>query len=56
MTKTLTDYDVLVYVKMSQQRHLKQCQNDIIEQKTLNDSCHKHKPYFISKTYVMSWL
>jgi len=46
MTKTLTGYDVLVYVKMSQQRHLKQChiciQNVIIERKTLNDICHKH--------------
>jgi len=26
----------------------------IIERTTLNDSC--HKPYFIFKTYVMSWL
>jgi len=46
MTKTLTGYDVLVYVKMSKQRHLKQChfciQNVIIERMTLNDSCHKH--------------
>jgi len=25
MTKTLTGYDVLVYVKVSKQRHLKQC-------------------------------
>jgi len=42
MTKALTGYDVLVYVKMS----VKQChiciQNVIIERKTLNDSCHKH--------------
>jgi len=46
MTKTLTGYDVMVYVKTSYQRHLKQChiciQNDIIEQKTLNDSSNKH--------------
>jgi len=43
MTKTLTGYDVLVYVKVSQQRHLKQChiciKNGITEQMTLNDSC-----------------
>jgi len=43
MTKTLTGYDVMVYVKMSLQRHLKQChiciQNVIIKRKTLNDSC-----------------
>jgi len=59
MTKTLTGYDVMVYVKMSLRRHLKQChiciQNVIIERKTLNDSCHKHA-YFIFKTDVMSWL
>jgi len=46
MTKTLTGYDVLVYVKISLQRHPKQChiciQNVIIERKTLNDSRHKH--------------
>jgi len=47
MTKTLTDYDVMVYVKLSWQRHLKQCnifciQNVIIEWKTLNHNCHKH--------------
>jgi len=45
MTKTLTGYDVLVYVKMSKQSNLKQChiciQNVIIEQKTLNNSCQK---------------
>jgi len=44
MTKTLTGYDVLVYVKILQ-RHPKQChiciQNVIIERKTL-DSRHKH--------------
>jgi len=59
MTKTLTGYDVMVYVKMSLRRHLKQChiciQNVSIERKTLNDSCHKHA-YFIFKTDVMSWL
>jgi len=58
MTKTLTGYDVMVYVKMSLPRHLKKChiciQNVFIERKTLNDSC--HKPYFIFMTYVMSWL
>jgi len=45
-TKTLTGYDELVYVKVSKQRHLKQChiciKNVIIERMTLNDSCHKH--------------
>jgi len=45
MTKTLTGYDVVVYVKMSQ-RQIKQChiciQNVIIERKTLYDSCYKH--------------
>jgi len=44
MTKTLTGYDVLVYVKVS--NNLKQChiciKNVITEQMTLNDSCHKH--------------
>jgi len=44
MTKTLTGYDVLVYVKVSYQRHLKQChigiQNVITVRMTLNDSCH----------------
>jgi len=58
ITKTLTGYDVMVYIKLSWKRHLKQChiciQNVIIERKTLNDS--RHKPYFIFKTYVMSWL
>jgi len=37
---------MMVYVKMSLQRHLKQChiciRNVIIERNTLNDSCHKH--------------
>jgi len=46
MTETLTGYDVFVYVKVSQQTHLKQChiciKNAIIERMTLNDSCHKH--------------
>jgi len=46
MTKTLTGYDFMVYVKVSQQRHLKQShiciQNVITERMTLNDSCHKH--------------
>jgi len=46
LTKTLTGYDVMVYVKMSQQRHLKRChiciKNVITEQMTLNTSCHKH--------------
>jgi len=42
MTKTLTGYDVLVYVKVSYERHLKQChiciKNVITERMTL----HKH--------------
>jgi len=25
LTKTLTGYDVMVYIKVSKQRHLKQC-------------------------------
>jgi len=48
MTKTLTGYDLLVYVKVSYQRHLKQChicikKKVITERMTLNDSCHKHE-------------
>jgi len=58
MTKTVIGYDVMVYVKMSH-RHLKQChiciQSVIIEQKTLNDSCHKHALTLLH-IQVMSWL
>jgi len=47
LTKTLTGYDVLVYVKVLKQRHLKQChiciQNVISEQKTLNDTLSEKK-------------
>jgi len=40
MTKTLTGYDVLAYVKMSWQRNLKQCH--------LHSKCH----YWAKYTYV----
>jgi len=60
MTKTPTGYDVLVYVKVSKQRHLKRChiciQNVITERMRLNDSCHKHAlnlHYIISMCHVM---
>jgi len=53
MTKTLTGYDVLVYVKVSKQRLMKQChiciKNVIPERMTLNflhiynKSCHDYE-------------
>jgi len=45
MTKTLTGYDVLVYLNVLLPRHLKvifALKIVIFERMTLNDSCHKH--------------
>jgi len=56
MTKTLTGYDVLVYVKVSNQKHLKQCliciKNDITERMTVMTNMHNTSFIFI--TNVMS--
>jgi len=52
MTKTLTGYDLLVYVNVSEQRHLKRChiciQNVITERMTLVTNMHKTSFIFIT--------